>query len=112
MTGEEREQAARDLESAREALARRGWIRRRFSTEDGVCLHGAVWAGVGNDADRVTVALFPLHAYLCRAYAAELQDKAGWTSVVFYVNDHLLRDKQDAMDVLAKAAATAREGVG
>jgi hypothetical protein len=54
----------------------------------------------------------PLWEYLRRAYAAELEDRATGSSVVYYVNDHLLRDKQDAMDVLAKAAAAAREGVG
>jgi hypothetical protein len=108
----QREQAARDLESAREAMDRKGWIRHRFSGADGMCLQGAVWKGAANDEDRILAAHICLWEYLRRAYAAELEGKPTGLSAVYYVNDHLLRDKDDAMDVLAKAAVTAREGVG
>jgi hypothetical protein len=113
LTSERHEQAARDLELAYAVVDSEGWIRHRLSSPDGRCLQGAVWKGAGNDLDRVTVALVSLREYLRRAYAAELKGRpTDGLSAVHYVNDHLLRDKEDALDVLAKAAVAAREGVG
>jgi hypothetical protein len=112
MTNEQREQAAADLEAARDVLDSEGWIRGQLSSEDGYCLVGAIWAGV---RDEMRDATFPqaaqaaLIAYLQLAYPDETRDAEG--QVIAHVNDHVLRDRQEAMDVLAKAAIATRERV-
>jgi hypothetical protein len=109
MTNEQREQAAADLEAARDVLDSEGWIRGQLSSKDGYCLIGAVWVGARNDGDRAIFAQVALIAYLQQAYPDETRDAEG--RVIAHINDHVLRDKQEAMDLLAKAAIATRERV-
>lgn len=105
-----REQAAHDLEAARDFYIDHEWMRRRFGDDTGGCLLRAIWHGAQGDAVRIRAARLALDGYLEQAYAADLHRLEGHCDPLLLtrVNDVLLHDKDDAMDVLAKAAIDVR----